>query len=506
MTAPLWRDLTHQQVWQQVHAGPGPYVSDSAAGAWRNAESALRQIDSDLDAAITKAAGWTGAAADATRGGLTPLGGWAVDATGSAGRAAASLTEHQVQVAWVRANLPEPGPAPAIDPPIPLSDAGVDPAVLQNWTVTVGRDAALADQAFHVMDTYATNTALIQQQVPTWTPPPAVTVSVADGPPLNGPAKTSPQGALRTPPATIAPAMAPPIGANGADVAPNGAAAQDHKRPAPPTVSTTTPTASSSPGVGGSASRDSSAPPVPGPLVGRSPGGSGVLPGGPDGTALSPRGGSLDGSTARAGGPQSPRNGGVDGSAARAGSGGLADGVLRGLPRGSETPTGLRQGAPGGHSALPFDHDTSGVGSGGQGLGLPRGGTGLGLPGDQPLSGRSVGVGSGPGGAYLGGRSSDVGLGSPGGRPEPGTGALGGQSGGSAVAEPQSAFGRAAETGRPGAEGSAGYMPMGGAGLGNRGDTHRTPSYLVRTYEFFVDDRRLAGPLITPEDPVPSIT
>jgi hypothetical protein len=96
VTEPLWRDLTHQQVWDQVHAGPGPYVSDSAATAWRNAESALRQIDSDLNAAITKAAGWTGTAADAARSGLTPLGGWTVDATSSAGRAAASLTEHQV--------------------------------------------------------------------------------------------------------------------------------------------------------------------------------------------------------------------------------------------------------------------------------------------------------------------------------------------------------------------------------------------------------------------------
>ncbi|MBA3906004.1 MAG: hypothetical protein H0X35_04870, partial [Pseudonocardiales bacterium] len=140
MTEPLWRDLTHQQVWDQVHGGPGPYVSDSAASAWSSAQSALRQIDSDLDAAITKATGWTGTAADAARTGLTPLGGWAVDATGSAGHAAASLTEHQVQVAWVRANLPEPGPAPGIDPPIPLSDAGVDPAVLQDWTVTVGRN------------------------------------------------------------------------------------------------------------------------------------------------------------------------------------------------------------------------------------------------------------------------------------------------------------------------------------------------------------------------------
>src|ERR1700712_3320137 len=77
VTEPLWRDLTHQQVWDQVHAGPGPYVSDSAATAWNNAQSALQQIDGDLDAAIRKAAGWTGAAADATRSGLTPLGGWA---------------------------------------------------------------------------------------------------------------------------------------------------------------------------------------------------------------------------------------------------------------------------------------------------------------------------------------------------------------------------------------------------------------------------------------------
>jgi hypothetical protein len=457
VTEPVWRDLTHQQVWEQVHAGPGPYVSDGAATAWSNAQAALRQIDSDLGAAITKAAGWTGPAADATRRGLTPLGGWAVDATGSAGRAAASLTDHQVQVAWVRANLPEPGPAPALGPPIPLSDAGVDPAVLQNWTASVGRNTALADQAFHVMDTYAANTALIQQQVPTWTPPPAVTMSVADRPP--------PSGALgagvATFPTTVAPAAALAIAgaAAGGAVGPNAgprpavAAGSTADRPAGAATSqgeidrlpsaavpATTPAASipAQPASGehGSASADGSTSFAPGAVVsGTLPDGPGVLRGGLDGSAL----------------PADGTAGGPTGLAARTGTGGPgstgnADGVLRGLP--DSRATGVLRGAP----------EPDGRSSRGGGL---LGGQ----PGDPAAPGRS-GSWADPVAALRGGAASSSG-------------------------------------GRPVSAGSPGYMPMGATGLGNRGDTHRRPDYLVGTYSFFGDDRVLTGPLITPEEPLP---
>jgi hypothetical protein len=40
---------------------------------------------------------------------------------------------------------------------------------------------------------------------------------------------------------------------------------------------------------------------------------------------------------------------------------------------------------------------------------------------------------------------------------------------------------------------------MGGGGLSSRSETHRRPDYLVDTYAFFVDDRPIQGPLITPE-------
>ncbi|MDT7578065.1 MAG: hypothetical protein QOH17_4398 [Pseudonocardiales bacterium] len=409
MTEPLWRDLTHQQVWEQVHAGPGPYVSDGAATAWSNAQAALRQIDSDLGAAITKAAGWTGPAADATRSGLTPLGGWVVDATGSAGRAAASLTEHQVQVAWVRANLPEPSPAPAIEPPIPLSDAGVDPAVLQNWTVTVGRNTALADQAFHVMETYATNTALIQQQVPTWTPPPAVTMSVGDR--ASGPATAAQGRRVGRFPTTVAPAAArvPTTG-----------------RSSPPPRVT-------------SSSADALAPAAPDGTTAAGAVAGGVLPAGP--------------------------------------------GVVRGLPDSAGPAGGVVPATP---TARP-DTARPNTAPPSPGRGTP--GVLRGLPNEE--------------GVLRGGPSTTLGSpfrqGSPiVGRPELGTGALGGGQPG----DPRSAIRgdpAAAGPGRSTAERSPGYLPMGGGGLSSRGDTHRRPDYLVDTYAFFVDDRHIQGPLITPE-------
>ncbi len=490
MTGPLWHDLTHQEVWEQVHAGPGPYVSDAAAAAWRDAQAALRQIDGDLDAAITKAMGWTGTAADAARRGLTPLGGWAVDATGWAGRAAASLTEHQVQVAWVRANLPVPGPDPAIASPIPLSDAGVDPAVLQDWTVTVGRNTALADQAFHIMDTYATNTALIQQQAPTWTPPPAVTMAVADLPPPTG--ATSPGPAVGMSPATTAPAAAPPpaaVAAGGvAGVAtgigaahrPGGGGGESGVgagRVPPVAVPAIAPTAlgPADPQADGRSpsTRDSSTPPIVGGVAGQTlPGAAGQRP--PD-----------DGPAAGRSLPGAP-------------------GVLRGLPDGGGPPArggaGVLSGGASGGSGPP--HETTGVLRGlpdgsAPGAGAPRAADGSALPTRGRIPGGPPDISTSPLGQGPNGVEPPLGGGANG---APGTPGRGG-----APADPQSVFrgGTAATaSGRPMAEGYP-YLPTAGVGLGNRGETHRHPDYLTHTYAFFVDDRRLGEGVIRAEEPQP---
>ncbi len=178
MQQPRWRDLTHQQVFDLVHAGPGPTASEGARAAWDSVEAALRKIDGDLAAAM-RAAGWEGAAADAAHDGLTPLGRWAVAAAQSAGRAALSVQEHQDQVAYVRSNMPPPGDPVSEDPPANLQDPGIDPFNQQAWAEQSAANAAVAEQAFHVMDNYATNTGLIQHWVPAWTPPPTVTVALA---------------------------------------------------------------------------------------------------------------------------------------------------------------------------------------------------------------------------------------------------------------------------------------------------------------------------------------
>ena len=461
MTEPLWRDLTHQQVWEQVHAGPGPYASDGAATAWSNAQAALRQIDSDLGAAITKAAGWTGPAANATRSGLTPLGGWAVDATGSAGRAASSLTEHQEQVAWVRANLPEPSPAAALEPPVPLSDAGVDPAVLQNWTVTVGRNTALADQAFHVMDTYAANTALIQQQVPTWTPPPAVTMSVADRP--AGSAMAVAGGRVDR----VATAVATPA-TRGPTPAPS---------PPPPTATPSSAGAAAAAARGGAAGASAAGNTAAGSGIPTELGVVGGLPAGPGVVGILPAepgalGGLPDGIVPAEGvAPTVPpgRPNTAPPNPAPPGSGRTTPGVLRGLPGGD----GVLRGSP----STPL------------GPPLGQGSSPLGLPPRPGPGGSGGGGGGGDGGADGGARL--------GGRPETGAGVLGGRpsnTGSTIRAEPA-----ASGAGRSAAERSPGYLPMGGAGLGSRSDTYRRPDYLVDNWGFFVDDRHIQGPLITPE-------
>ncbi len=285
MTQPLWRGLTHQELYDQLHSGPGPYVSESAVNAWNDVEAALRKIDGDLSAAITAAGGWTGAAADAARGGLTPLGKWAVDAAAAAGRAGVSISGHQEQVAIARNAMPEPGPATTPTPP-----AGrIDNPQYARWVEQQATDADLAQQAFHVMNTYATNTGLIQRWVPTWSAPPTVTVAVHD-PSAAGTAGARPAAgaASATPHTSPVPAPTATAGTGGPAPANPGTAGQNGVAPK---VSPAPPAPDASPSPGGVAPTAVAAGPQPSPSGGPASGPPPTLPSVPATPSTPDRGG-----------------------------------------------------------------------------------------------------------------------------------------------------------------------------------------------------------------------
>ncbi len=115
-----------------MQAGPGRGASTAVESAWTDTEAVIRGIEERLVTAIRQAGGgWEGAAADATRDGLTPLGRWAADAAGDARLTAAGVTAQGEQAAWLRNAMPsptaplwdEPAGRPASDPLYLLEDA-----------------------------------------------------------------------------------------------------------------------------------------------------------------------------------------------------------------------------------------------------------------------------------------------------------------------------------------------------------------------------------------------
>ena len=157
------------------------------------------RIEERLVTAIRQAGGgWEGAAADATRDGLTPLGRWATDAAGDARLTATGITAQGEQAAWLRNAMPSPS-APLWDEPSgrPASDPLY---LLEDAQALEQKGAEDAAQAVHLMNTYTSNSYDNIRLMNYWTLPPTVTVETAGG---GGPVVTgsSAAGAGAGPPA-----------------------------------------------------------------------------------------------------------------------------------------------------------------------------------------------------------------------------------------------------------------------------------------------------------------
>src|SRR5690625_5038080 len=81
MSAPRWPRHTHAELYEQIHAGPGPARPTDPARRATALTRAVDEIDEGIAAAVRSAAAdWEGAAADSARDGLRPLGDWAAQA------------------------------------------------------------------------------------------------------------------------------------------------------------------------------------------------------------------------------------------------------------------------------------------------------------------------------------------------------------------------------------------------------------------------------------------
>jgi hypothetical protein len=104
-----WQGYSHKELYERIHAGPGPSASFASMERWQGVSNALTEINDDLHKGITlSGAKWTGKAAEMAQGGLNPIAAWADSARSGADvmRCSAELQANNISKA--RADMPAP--------------------------------------------------------------------------------------------------------------------------------------------------------------------------------------------------------------------------------------------------------------------------------------------------------------------------------------------------------------------------------------------------------------
>ncbi|CAM05682.1 PPE family protein [Saccharopolyspora erythraea NRRL 2338] len=172
-----WQGYRHEELFDQIHQGPGPSGSSDSIRRWSELTRALGEIDSGLATALAGAmSGWQGAAADSARDGLRPLGDWAMQAQ-QAADAMRDRAEQQAEfISKARADMPPPVPVTAEEPGAAESMLTHLFGGQTDYEVQESQRDAAEQRAFAVMRTYEASTTANTTSLASFTPPPQVVV------------------------------------------------------------------------------------------------------------------------------------------------------------------------------------------------------------------------------------------------------------------------------------------------------------------------------------------
>jgi PPE family len=500
-----WMGISHQKLYDDIHTGPGVAGTMGTLDTYQRIAALFAKVDEDIQTGLAKLGiAYQGQGSDAAQSGISVLQQWTRDAqVGS--QLASNVVDYQAAgYTSARDSMPEPVQVTAQD--------GFFDKVYDFFGGTTPREAqeeqarAAHLQAAQVMSVYDAQSASAANAMPTFVPPPSVTVEVAEpattqtsidqmnetaGPPGGGPPTTGGGGGAG-PTQTVQQVPSIPGGSGGGISGPSGAGGSGggSGAPAVPTVPgpggvvPTAPAASWIPTPGGSV-------PVTYPGTPGAPGSSGA--GGlflPPTTGTGPGGGFGVERPSTGSGGAVPRSGSGTGSV-------LPRAPGTGYPRMPGAGSGI-SGYPtgrGGASAsggADYEHTRRpGLRAGGFG---PRGFEAEG-PGGRAGAGRGLGAGA-PGGGLDPEGFGPRGKSSSGGGPGLGRG---GSFGAGALPEEGVHGGRGGGTnsaGARGAAGGAGYMQPAAPGAGREDDAEHRRKYVVESDEYFADDRLVPPPVI----------
>lgn len=432
-----WMGIPHRTLYDEIHSGPGTSATQGTRDTYDEIGALFAEVESDIQRGLEGiSAAYEGSGSEAAQSGISVLKAWTNDAQTSSWVAGQAVTSQTIAYSGARMSIPEPVEVTAQD--------GFFDRVSDFFGGTTPREAqeaqarAAHQEAARVMSMYDGTTFDAVSAMPTWVPPPSVTVEVASPTPTatsissagtqslpsNSPGATNGTGTT-APPLVAQPPQIQPGNPQAGPGAGLGSGPGDGGVTIPP------------PGSGTPAPTPGAGSPTP-PSLPHPPGGPPPL-GGP----LPP------------GGPPSP------GGAPQPG-GGLVPGAppIGTMPRPVEGGGGH---GPGGRPAGP-----------GQ-LGL-RGGVGTAEPGGFGPRGPATGGGPGTAGG-AGGRAAfwTTGL-----ADDAAPAARGGGAGARGV----------------GGTGGSGILGPAAPGAGREDDREHKRKYQVNSDEFFADDRRVPPPVI----------
>lgn len=104
-----WQGYSHKELYERIHAGPGPAASFASMERWQGVSTALTEINDELHTGITSSgARWSGKAAELAQAGLNPIAAWADSARSGSDVMRCSAELQAGYISKARADMPSP--------------------------------------------------------------------------------------------------------------------------------------------------------------------------------------------------------------------------------------------------------------------------------------------------------------------------------------------------------------------------------------------------------------
>ncbi|MCP2203093.1 PPE domain-containing protein [Lentzea flava] len=173
-----WQGYSHKELYERIHAGPGPAASFASMERWTGVSAALSEINDDLHKGITlSGARWVGKASEMAQAGLNPIAAWADSARTGADvmRYSAELQANHISKA--RADMPPPVTVTAEQPGALVTGlTHLFGGQTDHEKQEAAQDAA-ERRAREVMSTYASSTTANTSTLGQFSQPPQLQIS-----------------------------------------------------------------------------------------------------------------------------------------------------------------------------------------------------------------------------------------------------------------------------------------------------------------------------------------